>query len=203
MTPSIITKLRDLVPLRPLTSIEALVIAELQANKFLELTTVTEPPVSEQLVTQLPRVDVERTLVGIGSGATQWSRGRWHMLIHNGDGRTRQRFTIAHELKHILDSPFAKVIYPVTTELLLRHEQIEGYCDHFAACLLMPRAWVKRAWARGTQNERELAQRFDVSQQAMALRLRLLGLSPPRTRCAYNIRRGNHHAVDRLTAQPS
>lgn len=201
MTPSIVTRLRDLVPLRPLTSIEALVIAELQATKFVELTGTAAPPVSEELITHLPRLDVERTLVGIGSGATQWSRGRWHMLIHNGDGRTRQRFTIAHELKHILDSPFAKVIYPVTSQLRPRHDHVEAYCDHFAACLLMPRAWVKKAWTSGHQSERELALQFDVSAQAMATRLRLLGLSLPRPRCqSYPLRREKDDALSRLSA---
>jgi Zn-dependent peptidase ImmA (M78 family) len=185
MTPSIVTRLRDLVPLRPLTAIEAVVIAELQATKFLELTGTTAPPVSEKLITELPRLQVERTLVGLGSGATQWSRGRWLMLINSTEIRTRQRYTIAHELKHIVDSPFARLIYPETSEMRLRYNRIEAYCDHFAACLLMPRPWIKAAWADGQQSERDLATRFDVSRQAMALRLRLLGLIDARPRCDY------------------
>ncbi len=53
---NVLTSLRDLVPIRPLTIVEALRIAELQATKLLELQGVTEPPVPEEIITELPRV---------------------------------------------------------------------------------------------------------------------------------------------------
>jgi Zn-dependent peptidase ImmA (M78 family) len=55
-------------------------------------------------------------------------------------------------------------------------------CDYFAACLLMPRMWVKRAWSDGINDQRALAALFDVSVTAMGIRLEQLGLSAPRKR---------------------
>jgi len=61
---------------------------------------------------------------------------------------------------------------------------IERVCDHFAGCLLMPRAWVESAYARGLHDPLGLAQVFGVSPSAMTVRLRQLGLSHPTPRCA-------------------
>ena len=55
-------------------------------------------------------------------------------------------------------------------------------CDYFAACLLMPRPWVKRLWAQGTQDATVLAATFAVSPAAMNVRLQQLGLAEPRGR---------------------
>ncbi len=55
-------------------------------------------------------------------------------------------------------------------------------CDYFAACLLMPRIWVKRAWGDGINDQRALAALFDVSTTAMGIRLEQLGLTGPRRR---------------------
>src|SRR5205823_3788110 len=106
---SIITQLRDLVPIRPLTREDALRVAE-------------------------PQV--------------------------------RQRFSLAHELKHVLDHRFVDVIYQDVPGRDRAH-WIEQVCDYFAACLLMPRPWVKRAFASGTQRLPRLADHFGVSQAAM------------------------------------
>ena len=53
-------------------------------------------------------------------------------------------------------------------------------CDYFAACLLMPRPWVKRLWAQGAQDAAVLAATFNVSPAAMNRRLQDLGLVEPR-----------------------
>jgi Zn-dependent peptidase ImmA (M78 family) len=55
-------------------------------------------------------------------------------------------------------------------------------CDVFAACLLMPRPWVKRLWAQGVQDLAVLAAVFNVSPAAMDRRLQELGLTEPRGR---------------------
>ena len=62
-------------------------------------------------------------------------------------------------------------------------ERAEQICDHFAACLLMPRLWLKRAWAEGEQSPGTLARRFDVSRAAMSIRLRQIGLVDNTSRC--------------------
>ena len=61
----IMTALRDLVPIRPLSLIEALRTAELQSQRLLELTGTEIAPVPESLITDLPRMQVERIDLGI------------------------------------------------------------------------------------------------------------------------------------------
>ena len=95
----------------------------------------------------------------------------------------RQRFSLAHEFKHILDHRFVDVLYSgVRPED--RARWIEQTCDFFAACLLMPRAWVKRAYTTGTQRLPQLADRFAVSQAAMHVRLTQIGLIDRPERCS-------------------
>jgi Zn-dependent peptidase ImmA (M78 family) len=61
---------------------------------------------------------------------------------------------------------------------------LEQLCDFFAACLLMPRPWVKAMWASGVQDVVALAGHFEVSPQAMQVRLFQLGLMDPYLRCS-------------------
>jgi Zn-dependent peptidase ImmA (M78 family) len=104
-----------------------------------------------------------------------WQTGCWQILLNGGEPRTRQRFSALHELKHIIDHPFVEVAYPLVGTIDSRRRQ-EQVADFFAAAVLMPRAWVKRAWSNGIQEEDELAELFDVSHAAMRYRLRALGL---------------------------
>ncbi len=46
----------------------------------------------------------------------------------------------------------------------------------------MPRPWIKREWINGLQDQALLAQLFKVSESAMAIRLRQIGLAEPRSR---------------------
>ena len=179
---TIITTLRDVVPVRALTFTESLRIAELQAQKLLALSQVSEPSVSETVISQLPRVQVERISPAPVSGATHWSHGRWLIVLNGSEPRSRQRFSLAHEFKHVLDNPFIDVLYPPAGDMTTT-ERAEQICDHFAACLLMPRLWLKRAWAEGEQSPGALARRFDVSRTAMSVRLRQIGLVDNTSRC--------------------
>lgn len=170
-----IAELRDLVPIRPLSLGESLRVAELQATRLLSLSGIKEPPVPETIISELPRIQVERIHPSPVSGAAHWAQGRWILVVNGIEPRTRQRFSIGHEFKHVLDNPFVKLLYPplpgVSSEA--RAEQV---CDFFAACLLMPRRWLKKAWTTGSQDVRSLARRFEVSQAAMQVRLVSVGL---------------------------
>src|SRR5438128_2533149 len=163
--PSLIASLRDLVPIRPLTLTEALRVADLQATKFRELSGVVEPPVPTEILTNLPRLEVARLKLTPMSAATQWSHGRWLILLNGAEPPTRQRFSLAHEFKHILDNPFVRVLYPAPHDAYDRR-RAEQLCDHFAACLLMPRAWVTALWRTGIHDPRALARRCQVSPPA-------------------------------------
>lgn len=196
-----IARLRDIVPLRPLTHIEALRIAELQATRFLALAGIAAPPVPEQIITGLPRLRVERLPLGV-PGASQWSRGRWVVLINTLNTDGRQRFSLAHEFKHILDHPFVDFLYPNQSGID-RREWIEAVCDRFAVNLLMPRAWVKRAYAqRRIQRPADLARLFDVSLQAMRFRLEQLDFVAPAPRCSFPYERSDTTRRIRMQTSP-
>jgi Zn-dependent peptidase ImmA (M78 family) len=177
---SIIRELRALMPHRPLEQHEAKGIAERQANLLLERLDQHEPAVDVSLITELPRMEVRvepsKRMGGI-SGFAQWSRGRWLIVVNRDDSGTRRRFTLSHEFKHVLDHPFIGDIYrdfgSTDTE---RYRLTEQVCDYFAACLLMPRNWLKRSWASGIQDSSALAAQFDTSEAAMTIRLRQVGL---------------------------
>jgi predicted transcriptional regulator len=178
---SVIGALRELMPARELQDHEARSIAERQASRFLDIFELSEPSVDVGLICELPRVRVRVEGYLPSSGLTHWERGTWVIGVNRNDSQTRRRFTLAHEFKHILDHPHIDVLYGNG-----RDEQsakrAELLCDYFAACLLMPRPWVKRLWAQGVQDPAVLAATFNASPAAMNVRLQQLGLVEPRGR---------------------
>jgi Zn-dependent peptidase ImmA (M78 family) len=170
------------MPDRALDYAEAKVIAEAQANRLLDLLELTSPPFDTDFIANLPRLDVKVVPSLPSSGMSHWSHGRWQIRINGAEAPVRQRFTLAHEFKHLLDAPFEEVIYRGLRKGE-RSPLVEAVCDHFAACLLMPKKWVKRSFYGGLQDPAELAWRFDVSPQAMSYRLTTLGILDPGPRC--------------------
>ncbi len=186
MTGSAITQLRAMMPLRPLTPQEAFQVAELQASKLLRLAEVNEAPTSESVITALPRLEVARVPLA-DSGSSQWVDGKWLISVNAYEGYVRNRFTLFHEFKHILDHPFIDRIYP--TLVAMTHEQRrERVADYFAACTLAPKRILKRVWGQGVHDVHELAHLFQMSPQAMNYRLQQTGLTLPASRHATNHR---------------
>jgi Zn-dependent peptidase ImmA (M78 family) len=182
-TPSTLSQVRRIMPRRPLRFDEAKRVAELQAARLLEAEGHNIGPVGASLIAGLPRIDVQYRHGLLGSGITTWERGAWRIAINADEPRVRQRFTLAHELKHIIDASHEDAIYGHLATGPARQRHIEAVCDHFAACLLMPRRQVKRLWGEGIQDFSALATYFDVSQQAMHIRLQVIGLVDPLPRC--------------------
>ena len=178
-----LTQLRRIMPMRPLRFDEAKRVAELQAARLLQVGAMTVGRVGEELITELPRLDVCYRHGLVGSGVTTWERGAWRIAINADEPAVRQRFTLAHELKHVLDASHEDAIYGHLPIGPARQRHIEAICDHFAACLLMPRPQVKRLWGQGRQDLGVLAAYFDVSHQAMLIRLQNLGLVDRLPRC--------------------
>jgi len=204
MSRSIVSQLRDTVPLRPLRYSEALRLAEIQAQKFLALTGITEPSVPERIISDLPYVQVTRMIPFPTSGATHWSAGRWMVVLNGSEPVTRQRFSLAHEAKHIIDDRFVRLIYsqfPANE----RAAMVEHVCDFFAGCLLMPRPWVKRLFCSrvtGMQELPRLAAAFGVSQAAISVRLNQIGLVAQTPRCLPQPNDWTLKALSEITARP-
>jgi hypothetical protein len=179
---SVVSELRALVPVRPLTQSEAMRVAELQATRLLKIAQVAEPPMPEGVIAALPRVEVERSSPIPVSGSAQWAKGLWHIVLNGAEPSVRQRFSLAHEFKHVLDAPFMSFLYPDLAGMN-SEDRRERVADYFAGTLLMPKLWVNRAWTSGIQRLPSLAQRFGVSQSAMRVRLMQIGLVGPLPRC--------------------
>jgi Zn-dependent peptidase ImmA (M78 family) len=176
------------MPMRPLTLSDAYALAELQANKIISLLGVQQFQAIElDWITRLPRVRVvprPRHEMPNLAGFTQWGNGTYLVVINGSDGRTRRRFTLAHEFKHVIDMASTKLVYAHLGhgDVAKHDKQVEAIANHFAACLLMPKKFVKQAWASGIQDPEALAYLFGVSLESMTNRLRYLGFLDDPTR---------------------
>jgi Zn-dependent peptidase ImmA (M78 family) len=185
---TILRALRQLMPDRQLQRHEAISVAERQAAKLRELLAITEAPIDIARIAELqgiavtvkPNLTVMNTL---SSGASWYDKTGWHIAVNADDSRTRRRFTVGHEIKHIIDDPYIDMLYrgPGDSDKVA-DGRAEEICDYFAGCLLMPRVTVKRLWAGGMQDQRVLAAQFGVSPAAMAKRLTVLGIVDGRYR---------------------
>ncbi|MBA3577471.1 MAG: ImmA/IrrE family metallo-endopeptidase [Sphingomonas sp.] len=127
---------------------------------------------------------VKQPLDGEVSGFLLRSKGTFFIGVNQGQAKTRQRFTIAHELGHALlhegeelhvDRGFRINYRDSTSSLATEIEEIES--NTFAAWLLMP-VQILAPQVRSEHLDFDdeeavvsLARRYDVSRQAMTHRL--------------------------------
>ena len=109
---------------------------------------------------------------------------RWQIVLNADDDEREQLFSALHEIKHLIDAPH----HPPGNGQASA-PRIEGVCEHFAACVLMPAEWLRRDWREGQRDVEALAKRYRVSTEAMRSRLADLRLrpdhdsTPPPSRC--------------------
>lgn len=181
---SVLRSLRSLMPMRVLSYSEALNRAELQANRLLALTGLSHGPVPIEIVTELPRIRVERTFDLPVSGSAHWDGSNWVLNVNASEYDLRQRFSVLHEFKHVVDHTVRHLIRGDKQARLTAEVMAEKVADYFAACVLMPKAWVKAAFCnQGIQSTEALADLFQVSPKAMSVRLSQLGLARQVDRC--------------------
>jgi hypothetical protein len=167
-TPSPLARLRALAPNRGLDLPTALGIAERQASLLLSLSDITDGPVPLDVLSNLHRVELGTADLPT-SGLSYWTGRTWRLEANRTEPEVRRRFTLAHEFKHVIDHPTRDLLYS-------NHRTRERVADQFAACLLMPKVLVVRAWCGGEQDIDRLAELFVVSAEAMTRRLLALGL---------------------------
>jgi Zn-dependent peptidase ImmA (M78 family) len=169
----VLATLRKMVPTRRLRVYEHLTLAERQTTKLHELLGQRAPAADLSWLMGLTKIRVvllPRWKMDGLSGMTTWDDGRWVIGVNKGNAHARRRFTLCHEFKHALDANRDKLTYQGITAA-----QRERIADYFAACYLMPKLWLRRAWTSGIQDPEALAGLFGVSQVAMQHRLRYLG----------------------------
>lgn len=112
------------------------------------------------------------------SGFIKKVDGYNNIYVNYKQAPTRQRFIVAHEIGHFV----------LHNELINQNEgtvlfrglgdnwEIENQADCFAAALLMPKQTVKDVYKKLNNNIIATCRVFRVSEQAMRVRLRELGL---------------------------
>jgi Zn-dependent peptidase ImmA (M78 family) len=180
-------ELRAAMPRRVLTLSEGLHIAERQAALLRwQLGAEVTPTLSTEALAKLPFLTVTYRPGLAKSGlATKTVRG-WVIVLRADEPNVRQRFSLGHEIKHTLDDELL-ARFPEGLYRTFGGERgeapAERVCDHFSACLLMPKLPLRRDWTSGLQDAARLARRYQVSKAAMEVRLRQLGLAEPIPRC--------------------
>lgn len=191
---STLTLLRGLVPNRDLSPREAYLIAELQANRLLRHFNIQTDAVPDETISELPRIRIEREHGLPVSGSAHWNGRYWIISLNADEHPLRQRFSLAHEFKHVIDHTVMDRLYHDRIGISA-YEQSERIADYFAACLLMPKRTVKRLWFQGSQNVNHLADLLQVSPAALRYRLNQLGLTEQPRRCAPAPRRSSRPAM--------
>ena len=99
------------------------------------------------------------------------------ITVNAAEAYKRRRFTIAHECAHFLLHR-EKIGDGLSDNAMYRSPNVttqeEFHANNLAAEILMPRRLMNAAIARGFAGARELAERFEVSEPAMKVRLRYL-----------------------------
>lgn len=177
-----LTEVRRILPRRALSYDEAITVAEHQANRLAQALGADQRSIQEAALTSLTRMEIVRSSFESDdhhSGSSSYQAGRWIVQLDASESAARQRFTLAHELKHIIDAGSGHAYRQLTDH------QIERVCDHFAGCLLMSKRAVYRLWGDGLRTPEALASACRVSLAAMKVRLSIMGLpinSGPRQR---------------------
>ena len=141
---------------------------------------VSEPPVSVRALAAYFAV----TLVpvrGWPDGAhAQWQPALREIRFRAEDAPVRQRFTICHELGHVLlghdPLTFSSVVDPESHDYAEDEGKArEREAEQFASELLLPPAWIRADWAKGLRWS-ELAARYQVSSQAAGIAVEQCGI---------------------------
>lgn len=165
-----------------------------EARRIVRKHQITDPPVHvEQLAEALGAEIARHRFEGPESGFALRDGTRWIIGVNVQTSRRRQRFTIAHELGHLLlhegrpltvDQAVLRIDLRNEVSSMATDDQ-EIQANTFAATLLMPEEIVL-AYATNvvrmngeiTRDDliSELARTFDVSSEAMGYRLINLGI---------------------------
>jgi Zn-dependent peptidase ImmA (M78 family) len=152
---------RELIGASPITA----------AARTLSVTFSAFAPVDVRGIARALRVSVHPVRID-EEGILQFSNGRPVILFRDGASEVRQRFTIAHELGHLLlHSNGAKedAVY-FRDKSYARGEPLEVAANRFAANLLMPYTILAPMIDAGVSAE-EMAKRFNVSLAALKWQL--------------------------------
>jgi hypothetical protein len=183
----LLQQVRKLLPRTQINFGEACIVAQLQALRLRKLLDTDAMRLPLGWIEDIPNIKVDLktpmamepiTKALCASGATTIHDDRVHIYLDESNTPTHLRWTLCHELYHVITGPFEGVAFANLGRgnADLRRRRIENLADHFAANLLVPSRLLRQAWGSGIQDLRELADFFGVSEDAMQIRLKKVGL---------------------------
>jgi hypothetical protein len=187
-TINVLASLRAMASQRGLSTNERFMLAERQATRLLDLTGYGRCPVPSAIVRELPHIRLEYRIIP-ASGLSFWDGNSWVICLNRNEPTTRQRFTLLHEFKHIIDH-----ISPQARPQGGANPLAERLADYFAGCVLVPESLLTQAWFAGTQQPADLGTLFQVSAQAIRVRLGQVGLVNRASGCLTSSSIGDHPA---------
>ena len=97
----------------------------------------------------------------------------WLIHLNKNDASARKRFTLYHEVFHILAHGECSPVFNKTPNGDINFNEV--LADHFAANILLPRETVAAKWAE-TKDVSRMAAIFDVPRPIMYMALKIEGL---------------------------
>ena len=166
------------------------------AQRLLDKHAIAVPPVPVESIAELEGIEIVASRsAGLESGFAFQDGTRRVIGVNTRESHRRRRFTVGHEIGHLLlhDQRGLTVDQTVrvhkrddVSSMATNREEIEA--NGFAAALLMPEAMIATAarhhldqTARTSRDDlvSTLAREFDVSTEAMGYRLINLGMLSP------------------------
>lgn len=137
-----------------------------------------DPPIDVARILRKEKIELNLASFDNPTIAGMYDKEKKAIYVDFTDKKTRQLFTVAHELGHYYLEPDKE------TEIFYRHQQndfsesggAEQEANWFAASLLMPEELVRKIWQEN-KNVQLIATKFGVSISAARWRLKNLKVS--------------------------
>jgi hypothetical protein len=151
-------------------------LIERMVQRHLKRAGVVSPPVPTEVAATFGKkeaIEIREVPLKVCSGATWRAEDGWVIHLNAHETGAEKRFTLFHELFHILT-------HRAASRLPWQRRRKKGiFCellaDYFSKCVLMPRQYVVEKWAEVGDLDR-MAEVFDVPSRAMWVKLRSLNL---------------------------
>ncbi len=159
-------------------------IAREKAYSILSMYKIVEPPIPVEKIANQLGFNIEPFDFPDSISAVIRIKGSIKVIgVNKNQAGTRQRFSISHELGHYLSGHEnfdheKKIVVDPDKKYLDPQYRAEQEADEFAAELLMPEFMLKKDVIENKMDIPTLAQKYNVSEQAMLIQLVNLKLVP-------------------------
>lgn len=152
-------------------------IARAKARYLLREYNVSHPPVYPEELAERLNIKIHYHWVDdIDFSFSLKKQNKYIICVHISGNQGRDRWSVAHELGHIVLGHYELYsVDTITTDRLTDHERyiLDREADIFTEELLMPAEWI----VQYKQSQSDLKELFKVSKEAMSIRLGKLNCS--------------------------